>query len=210
MDLLPRLVSYVQQGGWVMIPLGGVSLVLWFLIGERLLAFRELERDDVGIMACVSALAIRRDDWSGLLPQPGGGKRIGSKSALRSRFMNMFLGQRTGNPSLDRNILHECNLKIRPELNRNIAAIAVLSAVAPLLGLLGTVIGMIDTFEVIALFGTGNAKALAGGISVALVTTQSGLLVAIPGMLLSAFLARRAMRLRQNLDQVTLVLTNNL
>jgi biopolymer transport protein ExbB len=69
--------------------------------------------------------------------------------------------------------------------------------------LLGTVLGMIETFEVIALFGTGNAKAMAGGISVALVTTQAGLLVAVPGLLVSAALARRARRLEMGFDEFT-------
>ena len=56
-------------------------------------------------------------------------------------------------------------------------------------------------FEVIAIFGTGNAKAMASGISVALVTTQAGLLVAVPGLLISGALARRARRLEARLDE---------
>ena len=89
-------------------------------------------------------------------------------------------------------------------------ALAMLAGVAPLLGLLGTVTGMIETFDVIALFGTGNARAMAGGISVALVTTQSGLLVAIPGLLLAAALSRRSRRLEMRLDEVTAVLSRHL
>jgi biopolymer transport protein ExbB len=65
---------------------------------------------------------------------------------------------------------------------------------------------MITTFNVIALFGTGNAKALAGGISEALITTQSGLLVAIPGLFMSAFLIRRANRLERRMDELIITL----
>jgi hypothetical protein len=65
----------------------------------------------------------------------------------------------------------------------------VLAAVAPLLGLLGTVTGMIATFDVLAVFGTGNAKAMAGGISEALITTQTGLLVALPDFTCKGFWA---------------------
>ena len=80
--------------------------------------------------------------------------------------------------------------------------IRVLIAICPLLGLLGTVTGMITTFDVLAVFGTGNAKAMAGGISEALITTQTGLLVAIPGLYMKGFLERRARRLQQRIAAV--------
>ena len=76
----------------------------------------------------------------------------------------------------------------------------MLAAIAPLLGLLGTVTGMISTFDVMAVSGTGNAKAMAGGISEALITTQTGLLVAIPGLCMKDFLARRARNLQQQVS----------
>jgi biopolymer transport protein ExbB len=68
-----------------------------------------------------------------------------------------------------------------------------------LLGLLGTVTGMMATFDVLAVFGTGNSKAMANGISEALVTTQSGLLVAIPGLYMKSFLQQRAETVQQRL-----------
>jgi len=76
-------------------------------------------------------------------------------------------------------------------VERGLSALAVLGAVAPLLGLLGTVTGMINTFRVITLFGTGDPKLMSGGISEALVTTELGLAVAIPIMLLHTYLSRR-------------------
>jgi len=81
------------------------------------------------------------------------------------------------------------------------AAILVIAAVAPLLGLLGTVTGMIGTFEVITEFGTGDPKMLSGGISEALVTTQLGLIVAIPTVLLGNLLNGRAAALIERLDR---------
>jgi biopolymer transport protein ExbB len=65
---------------------------------------------------------------------------------------------------------------------------------------------MIETFDVISLYGTGNAKAMAGGISVALVTTQTGLLIAIPGLFLSGTLARLARQLTTRLEETAAVL----
>ncbi len=87
------------------------------------------------------------------------------------------------------------------QLTRGLSAIAVLAGVAPLLGLLGTVTGMIDMFAVIAAQGSGNAKSLSGGISEALICTQAGMLVAIPLLLLHAWLARLADRRAQLLEE---------
>ena len=129
---------------------------------------------------------------------------------LRSTLVRNYSRVRTGMPELDKRILHECAVMLRPQLSRNLAVIAVLGSVAPLLGLLGTVSGMIATFNVISAIGTGNARPLAGGISEALVATEAGLLVAIPGLLLSAQLSRRANRLEHHLDQTMLVLKHHL
>ena len=73
-----------------------------------------------------------------------------------------------------------------------LGAIAITAAVAPLLGLLGTVSGMIETFKLMTLFGAGDPAAVSGGISEALVTTELGLVVAIPALLCHALLLRRA------------------
>jgi biopolymer transport protein ExbB len=101
-------------------------------------------------------------------------------------------------------------MRQRRELSRFLAVIAVLAGIAPLLGLLGTVLGMIETFDVISIFGTGNAKAMAGGISVALITTQTGLMVAIPGLFLSGLLLRRASRLEIRLNEFTTILDRHI
>lgn len=88
-----------------------------------------------------------------------------------------------------------------PRLERSLALIAATAAVAPLLGLLGTVTGMITTFEVITVFGTGNPRLLSGGISVALITTQLGLMVAIPLVLGHAFVSRAVERRQAMLEE---------
>lgn len=79
-------------------------------------------------------------------------------------------------------------------------SIKALSQALPLLGLLGTVIGMIQTFDVIAIFGNGNARGLAGGISVALLTTMSGLVTALSGLYFSANLNERVRLLLDDAD----------
>ena len=87
------------------------------------------------------------------------------------------------------------------KLNRGLATVAVLAAVSPLLGLLGTVTGMIETFQSITLFGTGDPKLMSGGISQALVTTQLGLAVAIPLVLFHSLLTGRVNRLVERLGK---------
>ena len=93
-------------------------------------------------------------------------------------------------------ILHEL-----PALTRNISLVQVISVVAPLMGLLGTVIGMIQTFQAITLFGTGDPKIMAGGISTALMTTVLGLCVAIPTVLLHALTSQFSRSVIHVLDE---------
>jgi biopolymer transport protein ExbB len=88
--------------------------------------------------------------------------------------------------------IDEAILKEQPAINRFVGFIKIISMVAPLLGLLGTVIGMIVTFQAITLFGTGDPKTMAGGISQALITTVLGLTVAIPTVLLHSIVDSRA------------------
>ncbi len=87
------------------------------------------------------------------------------------------------------------------QLNRGLPTLAIFAAVSPLLGLLGTVTGMIETFQVITLFGAGDPRLMSGGISQALITTQLGLAVAIPLLLLHSFLQGRAGRMVALFDQ---------
>jgi biopolymer transport protein ExbB len=125
-------------------------------------------------------------------------------------FVERFLAVRTGRLNIDRAVLRHVNANLRRSLRSRLAIIAVLAGVAPLLGLLGTVLGMIETFEAISQHGTNNAKAMAGGISVALVATQAGLLVAIPGMFISSLLARKARQLESAMDEFALTLDRTL
>jgi biopolymer transport protein ExbB len=109
------------------------------------------------------------------------------------------------NPSIDTETLglklDEAILKEMPRIQRGLAALALLAAVSPLLGLLGTVTGIIETFQSITLYGTGDPRVMSGGISQALVTTVMGLLVAIPLLLFHSFLSSKSNALIQVLDE---------
>lgn len=97
--------------------------------------------------------------------------------------------------------LDEAILREIPTIERGLITLAVLAAIAPMLGLLGTVSGMIETFQSITLFGTGDPKLMSGGISQALVTTELGLAVAIPILLIHSALSSKSNRLVQILDE---------
>lgn len=97
--------------------------------------------------------------------------------------------------------LSEAIFKETPALNRALLFLKIISVVAPLMGLLGTVTGMINTFQAITLYGTGDPKLMAGGISQALVTTVLGLTVAIPMVLLHTLVSGRSRRIVQVLQE---------
>ncbi len=97
--------------------------------------------------------------------------------------------------------LDEAILKEIPKIQRGLGALTLLAAISPLLGLLGTVTGIIETFQSITLHGTGDPRVMSGGISQALVTTVMGLLVAIPLLLCHSFLSAKSSTLVQILDE---------
>lgn len=123
-------------------------------------------------------------------------KQLMSKDVNTNNPLGRVLKVRDEHPDADVEALElhltEAILGEVPKLGRNLTIIKIISVVAPLMGLLGTVTGMINTFQAITLFGTGDPKLMAGGISTALVTTVLGLVVAIPMTLLYAMLNTRS------------------
>ncbi len=97
----------------------------------------------------------------------------------------------------------------RQTLDKWINAVAVTAAVAPLLGLLGTVSGMIETFRMMTSFGSSDPEVISGGIAKALVTTELGLIVAIPALILNALLSRKARQYYTELENFALVLSGD-
>jgi len=185
--------QYILQGGWVMIPLAAASILLWTLMLDRLTKLRRLRRNDLTVDEAIEAVRGRGASVEG--------------EGLRARLIDAYLGERSGFARLDIDILRQCAMRERVGLGKSLAVIGVLVSVAPLLGLLGTVLGMIETFQVISTFGTGNASAMANGISVALITTESGLLIAVPGLFLSGLLLQQSSRLETQLAEDVTILT---
>jgi len=203
-DLAEDIFAYLSQGGAVMIPLIACSLVMWTLILDRVLFFLGLEKRDIGLHTLVRIVTLARDekDQCPELPDRARGPR--------AHMIRHLLANETCDPTLNKRIIDQWAMVMRAGLDRHLAVIAVLAAVSPLFGLLGTVTGMITTFDVITLFGTGNARAMAGGISEALVTTQSGLVVSIPGFFMSVMLYRWSGAAKNRLDEAVMILKRTL
>jgi biopolymer transport protein ExbB len=190
MDMIYNAFIYIKSGGIAMIPIIFVSLWVWGLIIERLLFFRRMEKVDCPMEG------IR--DLNGHTLPPAAATGL-CAPAIRQLKLHC-----SGQPDLDSRILELYAMQQKNHLFRSLSLITVLATAAPLLGLFGTVTGMISTFEAITIFGTGNAKALAAGISEALVTTQSGLLVGIPALFMARLISQRARRLNNLLSETVM------
>lgn len=190
--------NYLRDGGPLMYPLLGLSLCMWLIIAERSIFLGRLYRKNMTLTQAAQHLRENK------LPDPN--QHRGVMSLLVVRFLEL----RSGNTELDQFILDESVISINHRLNNHLATIGVMVAIAPLFGLLGTVTGMISTFDVLAIFGTGNSKAMAGGISEALITTQTGLLLAVPGLYMKNFLTRRASNLQHRVSIAGMYLRRHL
>ena len=146
--------------------------------------------------------------WKGFVLFTTGAKisrQMKREQANKSNPLGRVLAVYADNPETDIETLElkldEAILRESAPIETGLSFIKVLYVVAPLLGLLGTVVGMIATFQMITLFGTGDPRMMAGGISTALVTTVLGLVVAIPLTLLHSFLQGKAKALIQVLEE---------
>lgn len=128
-----------------------------------------------------------------------------SSKASSNNPLGRVLKVAEDNPKVDNETLElkleEAVLKERPSIESGLSVLKIVAAVAPLMGLLGTVVGMIATFQAITMFGAGDPKTMAAGISQALVTTVEGLVVAIPVVLIHTFVNGRAKRIIHILEE---------
>lgn len=187
MNGLEAVVAYTRAGGPVMIPLIVVSLVMWQMVAMKALWLLRVRRHPLRIADALDRMKVREG-----APEEG---PEGSRTAVLAYFM----ANRTGDPEADRILWEVAVRRQLSRLERYLPAIRVLGAVAPLLGLLGTVSGMVETFQVIGFHGTGNSQALASGIKEALITTQTGLLIAIPGLFAGQVLTQKVREIKGQL-----------
>ncbi|MEM7466114.1 MAG: MotA/TolQ/ExbB proton channel family protein [Pseudomonadota bacterium] len=175
----PSLEERIQQGGVVGYVILSLGLIAFLVAIERLIRLSMMSR-------AIDKQVKKKDELG--------------KNPLGRVFRAYAKNKKADIETLELK-LTEAILKETPAINRRQMLLKIIAVVAPLLGLLGTVTGMIITFQAITLFGTGDPKLMAGGISQALVTTVLGLCVAIPTVLLHTLVVSRGKRLTQILEQ---------
>ncbi len=195
------LKDQIRKGGMLVWPILALG-ILAVLVGiERGFFLWKVHSNTDTVMGRVNELAAQ-GKWDAC-DQMVGHKKIPVYNVLRAG-----LAARKENRDTLESILQESILKELPKLERFLPMLNIMGAIAPLLGLLGTVTGMIATFHVITLYGTGDPRMMSGGISTALVTTMLGLAVAIPIMLLYTLLCRQVEHVIGDMEEKAVALTN--
>ena len=190
------LLNLVQRGGWVMFPLILASLVALALTLERLWTIRRGKVAPRSFLASISGLLGRRQ-----YEQVDFLSRNDDSAAARLVALALKMGGRPRNQFKD--ALEEAGRREAQELTARLGVLNLVASISPLLGLLGTVSGMINAFNSIAVDGVGNPGLLAGGISEALLTTAAGLCVAIPTLVVHRALLSRAENLTRELEDLS-------
>jgi biopolymer transport protein ExbB len=190
---LQAFLVYLSLGGWVMWAILAVAVVLGWALGRRFALLRRGSDKNVRVL-------LRRAE-EGRSNPPNGVVDVAIQRGLALK--------RAAKPNLRRH-LDEAFFDLETDLKRHAILVTTLVLIAPLLGLLGTVSGMIVTFDSLAdmaLFTQDGG--IAAGISTALFTTQMGLVVAVPGMIAKGMLDRRQQRIAIDLAQIKDILTSS-
>ena len=188
-----NLQEWFEAGGVVMWPLLAVLIAGLILVTERTVALLRLSWRTRDLLEQVeAALAARRFDEAQTLCDPARGPV--------QRVLHAALIHRTQSRTVIEDALQSAALGEMPHLQKGLGMIALLAGVAPLLGLLGTVTGMIHTFQMVNLFGSSDTRFLAGGISEALITTEFGLVMAIPMVFCHGILMRLSEKILTSIE----------
>lgn len=189
----------LQSGGWIMIPIVICSVIALAICLERFWTLRSDRVAPPGLLAEVWTLIKQRNITAERL-----------KDLKRSSPLGQILVAGLNNASHGREIMkesiQEAAGQVVHDLERFLNPLGTIAAITPLLGLLGTVIGMIKVFTEIMIHGTGNTNLLAGGISEALITTAAGLTIAIPALIFHRYFQRRIDSLVITMEQETVKL----
>jgi biopolymer transport protein ExbB len=194
----------IEAGGPIVWPILGLAVLALLIVVARIIFLNRIHANTDRFMGEVNEMAAR-GDWQAAEALV---ERNGKGNSPVFAVIKAGLAARREDRETQESVLQEAILHQLPRVEKGLSVLAVLGAVAPLLGLLGTVTGMINTFRVITLFGTSDPKLMSGGISEALVTTELGLAVAIPIMLLHTFLSRRADHIIGEMEEKAVQMTN--
>ncbi len=192
-----------QAGGWVMWPILGCSIITLGITAERLWTLQARTVIPQGLAEQVRAHVAQGRAATLDLEALRRGSALG-------RVLAAGLVNRDHDWTVVRESIEEAGRHVVHDLGRYLNMLGTIAAVSPLLGLYGTVLGMIQTFGAITTAGVGDASVLAGGISVALLTTAFGLTVAIPSLILYRYLRGRVDALVVQMEQEAIALVDAL
>lgn len=191
--------EFVKAGGWLMVPIILSSVIAAAICIERFWTLRASQIVPRNLLAQV---------WNWIKNNEMDNRRLRELklgSPLGEILAAGIANHRRGREKMKESIEEAANHVVH-ELERYLNTLGTIAAITPLLGLLGTVIGMIRVFSALKLEGAGNAQALAGGISQALITTAAGLTVAIPALFFHRYFQRKVDELVISMEQEALKL----
>lgn len=188
------MLEIVQSGGWLMVPILLCSIVAAAICVERLWT---LQRSRIVPKNLVAQI------WSAVKTEDLDTQKL--RELRTSSPLGQVLAAGVSNAKRGRDVMkeamEEAASQVSHDMERYLTSLGIIASISPLLGLLGTVVGMIKVFTALMLEGAGNANVLAGGISQALITTAAGLSVAIPALMFHRFFLRRIDELVVTMEQ---------
>jgi biopolymer transport protein ExbB len=193
----------IKAGGWLMLPLLACSVVAAAIIIERLWSLQQKRVVPENLTARV---------WEWVRKNELNDEHLQSlkRSSPLGEILAAGIASRGRTPDEIRDIIEDTGRHVVHEMERFLNTLGTIAAVSPLLGLLGTVIGMVKVFAAITAHGVGNPTVLAGGISEALITTAAGLSIAIPALIGYRYLRGRVEALVIQMEKESIVFVERL
>ena len=193
------MLELMKAGGWLMLPIVACSVVASAIVLERLWTLRRQRIMPDHLVTRIWQWHRRQQLTAERIEEVRGGSPLG-------RMLTAGLVNRYHSREVMKEAINDAGRQVVAEMERYLNTLGTIASVTPLLGLLGTVIGMIDVFTVIMDAGVGNPGVLAGGISEALITTAAGLSVAIPALIFHRYLNSRVGKLAIAMEEQALKL----
>lgn len=198
---MPNWWEELKSGGALMWPIGIIGIIAGLLALERFLVLLWESRKTESLSAAITP-AIQQAKWEEAL------NLCARSKTILAKVLQTGITHRTEPIEVIESVLDETIQGSLKPLDRNMSSLQIIAVVAPLLGLLGTVTGMIATFQMITIYGSGDPRLMSGGISEALVTTEYGLMIAIPVILAHGYFQSRNNRIINTLQEKSMTLVN--
>lgn len=193
------MLEIVKSGGWLMVPIILCSVIALAIIGERFWALQSNRICPKNLLAQIWTWIKNNELDNTKIKTLQAGSPLG-------RILAAGLINRHHERTVMKEAIEETGRHVAADLERFLTTLGTIAVISPLLGLLGTVVGIIQVFAVVTMSGVGDPNELAGGISTALVTTAAGLIVAIPALFFHRHFQRRIDEVVVSMEQESIKL----